>query len=293
MNQNKNEQNQNNLPRIAFFGTPELTTTLLDTLTEAGMTPVVVVTGEDKPIGRKQIITPTPAKVWALEHTIPVLQPPKLDVDFLQTFKDLNIDLSVVVAYGKIMPEELINAPRLGTINLHYSLLPKYRGASPVETAILEGETVTGIAIQHMRHKLDSGPIINSLAVLILPDETAPELRTRLNDLARPILIDAIQKLIDTTATFTEQNHEQATFSKKISKEDGLVDLTLDPVRNYQKYRAYFGWPGTYFFIERDGKQMRVIIKDAEFTDNQFIIKKVLPEGRTLMDFEVFQKSLK
>ena len=281
---------KNKTLRIAFFGTPELTTTLLNTLAEAGMTPVVVVTGEDKPIGRKQVITAPAAKVWAMGHEVPTLQPSRLDADFLAVFKDLHIDLSVVVAYGKIMPQELIDCPRLGTINLHYSLLPKYRGASPVEAALLAGEETTGITIQHMRYALDSGPVIASLEVPITPDETTPELRSRLNDLAKPLLIESIDRLASGTATFTEQDDSHATFSKKISKADGLLDLSSDPLTNYRKYRAYFGWPGTYFFIEHEGKQMRTIIKDAEFKDNQFIIKKVLPEGKKEMDYEVFKQ---
>lgn len=292
------QNNQNKKLRIAFFGTPALTTTLLDALSEADMSPTVIVTGEDKPIGRKQIITPTPAKIWALAHNIPILQPAKLDAEFLLEIRNWKLDLFVVVAYGKIIPEELINTPQLGTINLHYSLLPKYRGASPVETAILSGEETTGIAIQHMRHKLDSGPIISSLEVPINPDETAQDLRIRLNELAKPILLDVIQKLSNGTASFTQQDETKATFSKKISKTDGLINLSEDPQINYNKYRAYFGWPGTYFLVPRSSesavglidqnKKIRVLIKKAEFKNNTFVITKVLPEGKKEMSYENF-----
>lgn len=278
--------------RIAFFGTPELTTTILDELAKNDLMPTVIVTGMDVPIGRKQIITPPPAKVWAQEHGITVLQPEKLDETFLEEFKKLHIDLSVVVAYGKIMPENLIDLPRLGTVNIHYSLLPKFRGATPVEAAILAGEAVTGVSIQHMRYKLDSGPIIRSLETPITDTETAHELRARLNESAKTLLVEAIHRLADETATYTEQNESQATFCKKIAKEDGLINPTGDPAENYRKFRAYHGWPGVYFFIEKENRKIRVIVKDAAFVDEQFVIRRVLPEGKNEMPYETFQKSL-
>jgi len=286
-------ENQNNKNiRIAFFGTPEITISILNGLKDANMLPVIIVTGEDKPIGRKQIITPTPTKIWAIKNNIPILQPKKLDADFLMEFKSLNIDISVVVAYGKIMPEELINSPVFGTINLHYSLLPKYRGASPVETAILLGKKETGITIQKMQFKLDSGPIMASLNVPIGQNETTPDLRDRLNKLAVPIVIDMITKLANNSAVFREQDETKATFSKKIKKEDGLINLLDDPQMNYDKYRAYFGWPGTYFFVEKNNKKMRILIKNAKLINNNFIITRVLPEGKKEMNYSDFTSQL-
>ena len=276
--------------RIAFFGTPALTTTILDELKNNGLLPIVIISGVDVPIGRKQVITPPPAKVWALTNNIEVLQPLKLDEIFLDEFRKMNIDLSVAVAYGKIMPEILINTPRLGTINIHYSLLPKYRGATPVEAVILAGEKITGVSIQHMRYKLDSGPIILSSETSITETETAKELRSRLNETAKKLLIEAIDQLTKKTAIFKEQNETQATFCKKINKENGLVDITGDPIENYRKFRAYYGWPGIYFFTNTE-KKTRVIIKDAKLINDIFVIKRVLPEGKKEMPYETFLKS--
>ncbi len=135
---------------FAFFGTPELVVPILETLLEKGHVPKVIVTMPDRPQGRKMIITPPPAKVWALAHSIPVLQPEKLDDAFLSELSSFNIDLGVVVAYGKIISKKVLTLPAHGMINIHYSLLPKYRGATPVESAILAGENETGVAIQQM-----------------------------------------------------------------------------------------------------------------------------------------------
>lgn len=274
--------------RLAFFGTPELTLSLLDELMVTNLTPVLIVTGEDKPQGRKMVITPPPVKVWALERGIPLLQPKKLDREFIESFKTYRIELSVVVAYGKIIPEELIALPELGTVNVHYSLLPKFRGATPVEAAILTGETHTGVTIQHMRYELDSGPIIQTAETEILPDETGEKLRSRLNQLARPILVEAINNLFEGRATLTPQDSTEATFCKKIKKEDGEIRLDDDATINYRKFRAYFGWPGTYFFTERNALQMRVLIKDAVLENGKFVIKRVLPEGKKEMSYEEF-----
>lgn len=269
----------NNNIRIAFFGTPELTTTILDELLANNLAPIVIITGEDKKQGRKMILTPSPAKVWALVHTIPFLQPAKLDSKWLEEFKKYNIDLSVVVAYGKILPEAIINIPRLGTINIHYSLLPKFRGATPVESAILAGEKETGVVIQKMRYKLDSGPIIKMEKTVIDEGEKAVGLRARLNDIGKKLLVEAITDLANGKANLTEQNDSEATQCGKIKKEDGEIRLSDDPLVNWRKFRAYYGWPNTYFFTEKRGKRTRVIIKDATFMDGIFTPTRVIPEG--------------
>lgn len=276
---------------IAFFGTPDFTTRFLDKLEKCNLTPILIVTKEDTPKGRKMIVTPPLPKIWGLERNIQVIQPTKIDDKFISDFKKLKIDIGVVVAYGKILPEELLNIPTFGFINIHYSLLPKYRGATPVEASILNGDDKTGISIQKMAYKLDSGDIIYLKETDIFPDETALNLRERLNDLALEILPETITSIVSGKSKPSKQDENQATFTKKIKKEDGLISFTDDPTINYRKYRAYFGWPGTFFYAQKDDKKIRVVVKNASMKDGKFEIEKVIPEGKKEISFSEFLKS--
>ena len=181
----------------------------------------------------------------------------------------------IVVAYGKILPEEIINAPKLGSINIHYSLLPKYRGASPVESAILNGDDETGVTIQQMEFKMDTGPILAVEKTPIGESETAPELRARLIKIGGELLVKILPDFVEGKIVPMPQDETQATKCKKMTKEDGFINLEDGAVKNYNKFRAYAKWPRTYFF--KDDK--RYIITDASLEDNKFIIKKVIPEG--------------
>ena len=282
---------QNKDLKFAFFGTPDVASETLEILKENGYVPSLIITAPDKPQGRKMIITPPPVKVWAEKNNIPYIQPEKMSELGDLSGKGLScglplrtviekdtkrlFDLFIVVAYGKILPEELINLPKLGSINIHYSLLPKYRGASPVESAILNNDKETGISIQKMQFKMDSGPIIAQETVEILPDEKAAELRKRLIKTGGELLVKTLPNYIENKIIPISQDEAQATFCKKIKKEDGLIDLNDDPIKNYNKFRAYATWPRTFFF--RDEK--RIIITDAKLEDNKFIIKNIIPEG--------------
>jgi len=279
-----------------FFGTPDVASETLEILKENGYIPSLIVTSPDKPQGRKMIITPPPVKVWAEKNNIPYTQPEKLDGDFWDVLRTLgrsvddgqrkssaedfrgeqNIpEVSVVVAYGKIMPEEILNMPKFGSINIHYSLLPKYRGASPVESAILNGDEETGVTIQKMEFKMDSGTIITQEKVEILPDEKAGELRTRLIKMGGELLVKTLPDFVDGKIISIPQDETLATHCKKIKKEDGLIDLNDDGIKNYNKFRAYATWPRTFFFKN----EKRVIITKAKLEDNKFIIERVIPEG--------------
>nr|MBP7805166.1 methionyl-tRNA formyltransferase [Candidatus Paceibacterota bacterium] len=255
------------MPKIAFWGTPALTTTYLDALLNAGMPPVVVITNPDRPKGRGHELAPTPAKVWALLHNIPVLQPEKLDESFDFTLSTFDLDISIVVAYGSIMPERIINIPKYKTLNVHYSLLPKYRGAAPTESAILNGDAETGSAIQIMAKKLDSGDIIALEKTPIGPDETTTELRGRLTDIGAQLLVKTIPDYIAGKIMPIAQDESGATHSGKIKKEDGLLDLDADGILNYRKYRAYIEWPRIYFFKN----DKRVIVTKAHMENEKFI----------------------
>lgn len=246
-----------------FWGTPIVASETLQILRDAGLSPVLIITAPDKPAGRGLKLTPSPVKVWAEKNKIPY------------THKTENLpktDLHVVVAYGYIIPEKILNAPKHGSVNVHYSLLPKHRGASPVESVILAGDTETGVTLQKMVKKLDAGPILLQEKTAIGKDEKAPELRKRLIKMGAEMLAGFLQ---DPNFESKEQDESQATHCKKISKEDGRIALDGNAEENYRKFRAYADWPRTFFF--EDGK--RIIITDATLLDGKFVIKKVIPEG--------------
>ncbi len=267
---------------FAFFGTPDVARETLEILKQSGFLPSLIVTSPDARVGRKMIMTPPPAKVWATQNNIPCIQPEKFNEEFTLKLSTFNFQLFIVVAYGKIIPKNILELPKLGSINIHYSLLPKYRGASPVESAILNGDTVTGISIQQMEHKMDAGPILTEEKVNIMSDETTPELRTRLIKIGGELLVKTLPKLIASEIKPMSQDESRATHCAKIKKEDGLIDLNDDAIKNYNKFRAYAHWPRIFFF--KDSK--RIIITKAKLENGNFIIKKVIPEGGKEVDFK-------
>jgi len=282
---------------FVFWGTPDVASETLEILKENGYVPSLIITALDKPQGRKMILTPSPVKTWAIKNNIPYLQPEKLDTkeirnvlgtlgrsdgDGQRKFSAENFrgeqnipDFFCVVAYGKIIPENIINMPKFGSINIHYSLLPKYRGASPVESAILNGDKETGITLQKMEYKMDTGPIIIQEKVKIGSEEKASELRKRLTKIGGELLVKTLPEFINGKIKPTPQDGSKASVCKKIKKEDGLIDLNDDPIKNYNKFRAYATWPRTFFF--ENGK--RIIITDAILENGQFKILKIIPES--------------
>jgi len=276
---------------FAFWGTPEVSSKTLDILFNGGYIPKIIITSPESRSGRGMHINKTPVEIWAIEHNIQCLKPEKIDNDFIKEFNDFNIDLSIVVAYGKILPENIIQSPKLGTINIHYSLLPKYRGASPLEGALLNGDTTTGISIQQMVFKLDSGPIIKEIEVPIDIDATKEELRASLIKLGGEALCSVIPDIYSKNINPKYQEEEKATFCKKIKKEDGLINPSINQKENYNKYRAFYGWPGVYFFTQKDNKDMRIKIVKAKYENDSFIIERVIPEGKKEISYQDFLKS--
>lgn len=276
---------QTNNLQFVFFGTGDVSKETLDILKENGYIPSFIVTSPDRPQGRKMILTPPLVKVWAEENNILYIQPEKLDTEITEKLKSLNSDLFIVVAYGKIMSEEIIKVPRLGSINIHYSILPRWRGASPVESALLNGDKVTGITIQQMEYKMDTGPVIALEKLEIGKDEKAQELRKRLIKAGGSLLVKMLPTILDGKLQPTVQEEEEATYCKKIKKEDGLVDIVKeDPEVLYNKFRAYAHWPRIFYF--KEGK--RIIISDASLEDGKFVIKKVIPEGKKEITWQEF-----
>ncbi|HAE36786.1 TPA: methionyl-tRNA formyltransferase [Candidatus Nomurabacteria bacterium] len=277
----------NNL-KFIFFGTPDVASKTLGILKDRGYIPELLITSPDSPSGRGLVMTETPVAIWAKENNIKCLKPEKIDEEFISKLSTFNFQLSVVVAYGKILPEALIKTPRLGTINIHYSLLPKYRGASPLEATLLNGDEETGISIQQMEYKLDSGPILKEEKLEVGINDTKEELRDRLIDLGANSLCDILPLIIKKGIVPKIQDESMATFCKKIKKEYGEIDISGNAIENWNKYRAYHGWPGTFFFTKKGERLMRIKIAEAKYENNSFIIKRVIPEGKKEMSYEEF-----
>ncbi|HVT74976.1 MAG TPA: methionyl-tRNA formyltransferase [Candidatus Paceibacterota bacterium] len=280
-------------PNIAFFGTPDRAVIALDALKRAGMMPSLVITQPDRPQGRKLILTPPPAKVWAEKEGVSVLQPENLaDKTFKKTLVDGKFDFFVVVAYGKIIKQDILDMPRFGSINLHASLLPRLRGASPIETAILTDERPTGVTIILMDKFMDHGPILAQAEVATphwpLPAE---ELARLLCERGGELLVESMKGIMTGSIKPIEQDHSKATLAKKIAKEDGLMDLSADAYKNFLKWNAYKTWPKSYMFV--GAEKTRVTITDAAFEEGRFVIKKVIPEGKKEMTWTEFERGNK
>lgn len=270
--------------KIIFFGTPPVSASIMQKLHDSGYEISAVITNPDAPVGRKHVITPSPVKVLAEKLGIPVFQPEKLNSDFLSLITNhysLEATIGIVVAYGKIIPQSVIDSFPLGLLNIHYSLLPKYRGASPVEQAILNGDDKTGVAIQKLVFKLDAGPIVAMKELQIDDTVTTPELKERLTELGGELLLETLPRYISGEMKLEEQDETLATHCSKIDKADGELKETDSDLTKWRKYRAYFGWPGVFYFDENN---KRVKITLAELIEDQFIIKKIIPEGKTETD---------
>lgn len=278
-----------------FFGTSEFAVKILEKLVESGYVPCLVVTTPDKPQGRKMVLTSPPVKVFAQKHNLKIAQPEKLKPELFEI-----PDLFIVASYGKIIPKSVLDIPKFGTLNVHPSLLPKFRGPSPIQSFILSGEKETGVTIMLMDEQVDHGPIlsISNLKSKTLPigrqvsNLNAKELEENLAELGGQMLVDVIPKWINKEIKAQEQNHSRATFTKKITKEDGLVNLDKDkPEIIYRKFLAFQPWPRIYYFIEKNGRKIRVIITDMKLSEtSELKIKKVKPEGRNEMNYEDFLK---
>lgn len=264
--------------KFIFFGTPDVASKTLDILKEKGYVPKLIITSPDKPSGRGLEIHETPTSLWAKENKIECVKPEKITNEFINSLP--LVDIYIVVAYGKILSEILINKPSLGTINIHYSLLPKYRGASPLEAALLNGDKETGVSIQQMEYKLDSGGILREEVLTIDINDSKNKIRKTLIDLGANILCEILPQIQEREIIPKAQDETKVTFCKKIKKEDGEIDQNGNDIENWNKYRAFYGWPGIFFFIEKNGKKTRIKITEAVYENGSFIIKKVIPEGK-------------
>ncbi len=244
--------------RIVFMGTPDYSVKTLQLLYDKGHDIVGVFAQPDKPVGRKQVLTPPPVKVLAEELNIPVYQPNTLrNGEALEIIKELNPEVIVVVAYGKILPKEILEFSKYGCINGHASLLPKYRGASPIQWCIVCGEKQTGVTIQQMDEGIDTGDILSAETVDILPYETAEELFERLSLISAELMVETLEKIEKGEVTPIKQNESEATYAPIIKKEMAKLDFTQDAEKIFNAVRGYYSWPCAYFFL--DGKRIKVI----------------------------------
>jgi methionyl-tRNA formyltransferase len=279
--------------KIAFFGNSEFSLIILDELKKFGVMPNLVVTTPDKPQGRKMMLTPTPTKVWAENNSIEYVEPLKLnDPAFIEKISGYNLFL--VASYGKIIPKNVIGIPKYKVLNIHPSLLPKYRGPSPLSTQILNDDKEIGVSIMLIDELVDHGAILAQKKVGTANWPVGfNELQEILAKEGAKLLFEILPDWISGKVSAQEQEHDKATFTKKVEKKDGLIDLSLNPYINYLKILAYENWPGTYFEINKDEQKIRVVIKKAIWKDGKLEILEVIPEGKRKMDYKSFLNGLK
>ncbi len=232
--------------RVVFMGTPEFAVPSLENLLIKHEV-IAVITQPDKPKGRGKKIQFTPVKETALKHNLPVLQPLKIR-DIKEELQSYNADIFCVVAYGQLLPRDILDIPKLGCINVHGSLLPKYRGAAPINWAILNGETTTGITIMYLDQGMDSGDMILKREIPILPEDTSATVYESLSQIGGKALVEAVDLLGAGTAEKTQQDHQNATYAPMLTKELGLIDWNNSSQEIVNKIRGLNPWPCAYTY---------------------------------------------
>ena len=278
--------------KIALYGTSRFAVIVFAQLLQNGIVPALVITQPSRPQGRKLALSPSPAKIWALSHNIPVLQPEQLDDAFSAELRSDTFDLAIVASYGTIIPPRILALFPHHALNVHPSLLPKYRGATPLQTTILTDDRETGVTIIKLDNKMDHGPIVASKKVEI--SDWPPNLLRLEETLAEAggmLLAQTIDPWIQGKITTQPQNDNEATFTKKILKSDGELNLSGNAYKNFLKIQAFDPWPGTYFFTERHGQKMRVKVTGASYKDGQLIIERIIPEGGKDMAYQDFLRN--
>ncbi len=287
---------------FAFFGSSRLSVIVLDELQKAGYVPSLIITTPDKPQGRKLALTSNIVKEWAIAHSIPFLTPLKLDADLAaklaQPAGGERFASFIVASYGKIIPESIINLPPRKSLNIHPSLLPLYRGPSPLPTAMLDDAKDTGVSIMVMDKEMDHGPIIAQQEIHVDEWPTYEDFEEMMAREGARLLASILPDWIAGKISEKEQEHAKATYTKKYIKEDGLLelgDLSQDAPKDrayaaFRKIQAFHQWPQAFFFIEKDGKKLRIKITSASFKEGKLIIEKVIPEGGREMSYDDFKR---
>jgi methionyl-tRNA formyltransferase len=292
--------------KLAYFGSSNFSVYVLDELEKLGILPGLVITTPDKPKGRKLVLTPTPVKTWAQEHNIEVLDPKSLknNSELNSHLSSVNCDLFLVASYGKIIPKDIFDMPEHKTLNIHPSLLPKYRGASPVVSQILNDEKEVGVTIMQIDEEMDHGNIVKLKEVKIEKLLGRIELEERLAREGARLFAEILPDWLEGKLEAKPQEESEATYCSKIKKEDGLLDLDDDQRKNYLKFLAYQGWPGTYFFENNK----RIIVTDLKIENcpdsssgssilinqnrEKLKILSVKPEGKNEMPYVDYLRGL-
>jgi methionyl-tRNA formyltransferase len=265
-------------PRVLFAGTPEFALVSLGALVDSGTRPVAVLTQPDRPAGRGKKLTASPVKQYALQQGIDVLQPPTLrDAGVVTELAALSSDLMIVAAYGLILPQDILDLPAHGCINVHASLLPRWRGAAPIQAAILNGDSETGVSLMSMTAGLDCGPVYAMEALAIGDDETAGELHDRLADLGARLLVQHLADILVGNLEAVEQDESQAIYAPKIGKRDAVIDWRRTASELQRVVRAYNPVPGAWFDL--DGHRIKCW-KAARVDDIHEEPGKVVSSGR-------------
>ena len=250
--------------KIIFLGTPEFGLTVLKSLKESKHEVVAVVCQPDKPVGRKQILTPPPTKVFALANNIPVYQFSSIRKEGVEPLKALNADVMVTAAFGQILSEEILNITPNGTINVHGSLLPKYRGAAPVQMCLVNSEEETGVTIMKTDVGVDTGDMILSEKIKIENTDTVESILEKLAVIGSKLLLEVLDQIENKTVKFIKQNEQEATYFPMIKKEDALLDFSKETKFVLGKIRGYSTWPTAYFFVG----DKKIKVYEAEIFDN-------------------------
>lgn len=248
--------------RIVYMGTPQFAVAPLEALAKAGHEIAAVVTRIDKPAGRGRVVAEPAVKVAARSLGLTVHQPRRVrDPEFVETLRRAGPDVIIVAAYGQILPKEILTLPKFGCINIHASLLPKYRGAAPINWAIIRGEQETGITIMLMDEGMDTGPVLLQQALPIGPKDTAGSLTEKMSDLGARLLAEALPRIVSGELTPRQQDHAGATLAPLLKKEEGLIDWSLPAADILNRVRGLHPWPGAYTFLE--GVLIKIIEAEA------------------------------
>ena len=271
--------------KVVFFGTPEMSVWALEEMQTMGLTPTLIVTAPDAKAGRGRVLTPPPVKLWAEKNNIKILQPANIDTRFIAELGNTNWDAFIVFAYGKILPQALLNIPSHGALNIHPSMLPLLRGPSPVRTAIAKDQRdAVGVTIIELDKKMDHGPIVAQARMEVnqwpIRGKILDEMLSREGG---KLLSEIFEPWLNKKIIPKPQKHSSATFCHFLKKSDGEILDTDTDYEKYLKYCAYDGWPGTFFF---DKNNKRIKITEAHMNKaGKFIIDKVIPEGKKEMKY--------
>lgn len=276
-------------PRIVFFGTPHVAKETLKALYESGYTIDLVVTNPDKPVGRKHTMTASPVKLLAQSYNIPVLQPDAITPEVVTAISSYAPTVAIVVAYGMLLPQSLIDLPTHGTYNIHYSLLPRWRGAAPVEYALWHGDTETGVTLQKMVRKMDAGDIVAQQTVSIDHKDTADTLFAKLIPLGARVLLDTLPHILNSSITLTPQDEYHVTHAPKFVKEDGTLTSDMSEIQKWNTFRALAVRPGVFCTL-KNGQIAKIL--EATYLDGSFVPITIVVPGKTPVSYTHYLATL-